>query len=63
MTVKELRKALKGLDPHMDVVIEKEDGEFTLQMLMTAKVRNCTFSEEGGGLKAKAKCLVLSDEL
>jgi hypothetical protein len=59
MTVKELKYLMNDLPDHLEVMIEKTDQEFNLSLLISAEIKECTFSD--GKLKAKDNCLVLSD--
>lgn len=58
--VGQLRQAMHGLPDHMYVHIQQVNAEFDSSLLNSAQVEELTFRD--GKLKAKDKCLVLSDE-
>lgn len=62
MTIKELKEKIKDLPDLMDVFLDKDNGEFSLQLLERAEVKNCKFTGDGC-LTSTEKCLVLTDEI
>ncbi len=62
MNIKELKEKIKDLPDLMDVFLDKDDGEFSLQLLERAEVKDCKFT--GDGVQTtREKCLVLTDEI
>lgn len=64
MTKKQLTEKLKDVPEDMDIFIQQTNTEFGLSLLEFAEVKVVTFTEGiEGGLKAKDKVCVLSDEI
>jgi len=64
MNIKQLKEKIKDLDEDMDVVIEKDDTEFSISPAEAAQIRRVKFSEgRRPGPVAYVKCLVISDSL
>jgi len=64
MKVKQLKKALEGVDENLEVFIHQDNDEFYYSLLESTTVDLISFSagddEED---KAEEKCLILTDEI
>lgn len=66
MTIKELKKAIKGLPDHMDVLVRQYSDEYAFSMSEVMEVRDISFYESGDEDPedaVKVPCFVITDEL